>query len=37
VARLPQLQSLSRELLIDILKALAEDFTDPKLIHDMDM
>jgi len=35
VAPLPRLQSLSRELLLDILYALADDMSDCKMVQDM--
>ncbi|EEC15876.1 lztr-1, putative, partial [Ixodes scapularis] len=35
VARLPRLQGLSRELLLDILEALADDMSDSKLCQDV--
>ncbi|XP_064102982.1 leucine-zipper-like transcriptional regulator 1 isoform X1 [Macrobrachium nipponense] len=35
VAQLPKLRCLSRDLLLDILEALAEDMSDSKLCHDM--
>ncbi|XP_013788494.1 leucine-zipper-like transcriptional regulator 1 [Limulus polyphemus] len=35
VARLPRIRSLSRELLIDILEALADDMSESKLCQDM--
>lgn len=31
VARLPRMRSLRRELLLDVLEALADDMSDPKL------
>ena len=35
VARLPKFQTLSRELLLEILAALAEEMSDMKLCQDM--
>jgi len=35
VARLPKFQTLSRELLLEILGALAEEMSDMKLCQDM--
>lgn len=35
VAQLPKMKCLSRDLLLDILEALAEDMSDSKLCHDM--
>ncbi|XP_046979238.1 leucine-zipper-like transcriptional regulator 1 isoform X1 [Schistocerca americana] len=35
VARLPKMRSLGRELLLDILEALADDMSDSKLCQDM--
>ncbi|XP_045583758.1 leucine-zipper-like transcriptional regulator 1 isoform X1 [Procambarus clarkii] len=35
VAQLPKMRCLSRDLLLDILEALAEDMSDSKLCHDM--
>jgi hypothetical protein len=35
VARLPKFQTLSRELLLEILAALAEEMSDSKLCQDM--
>lgn len=35
VAKLPKLRSLSKELLLDIMIALANDMSDPKMLQDM--
>lgn len=35
VAKLPKLRSLSKELILDILIALANDMSDPRLCQDM--
>lgn len=35
MAQLPKMKCLSRDLLLDILEALAEDMSDSKLCHDM--
>lgn len=35
VARLPKIRSLSKDLLLDILEALADDMSDSKLCQDV--
>jgi hypothetical protein len=37
VAPLPRMRTLSRELLLDILKALADDMTENRAVHDMSL
>ena len=37
VAPLPRMRTLSRDLLLDILKALADDMTENKTVHDMSL
>lgn len=35
VARLPKMRTLSRELILDVLEALADDMSDNKMCQDM--
>ena len=35
VAPLPRMQTLSRDLLLDIVKALADDMAENRTVHDM--
>ena len=37
VAPLPRMGTLSRELLLDILKALADDMAENRTVHDMSL